>query len=98
MPATEGQVRLRARVAGRVQGVGYRYWLLRRAIDDGLTGWAMNLPDERTVEVVAEGDPAAIDSLERALWTGPAGARVDTVELQRGPASGEYRRFSVHRE
>jgi acylphosphatase len=80
---------------GRVQGVGYRYWLARRAIDDGLTGWVRNLPDERSVELLVEGGATVVDALERALWSGPPGARVDRVEASRSAASGEYDHFSV---
>ncbi len=97
MSVEAAPVRLHARVFGRVQGVGYRYWVMRRAAADGLTGWVMNLPDERSVELTAEGDASAIDALERALWIGPAGARVDGVEATRAPASGEYHRFSSSR-
>jgi acylphosphatase len=89
--------RLRASVAGRVQGVGFRYWVVRQADSLGLVGWVMNSDDERTVEMLAEGDPDALDVLERLLHTGPAGARVEEVEVSRGPASGEFARFSITR-
>ncbi|HLE58134.1 MAG TPA: acylphosphatase [Candidatus Limnocylindria bacterium] len=95
MPADNPRVRLQARVVGRVQGVGYRYWLLHRATDAGLTGWVRNLPDERSLELLVEGGATAIEALERALWTGPPGARVDRVEASRSAASGEYDHFSV---
>lgn len=92
-----GARRLRARVSGRVQGVGYRWWAVRQAQSLGLVGWVMNHDDERTVEVLAEGDPTALDVFERLLHDGPPGAWVDEVAAAREPASGEYSRFSITR-
>jgi acylphosphatase len=89
--------RLTARVTGRVQGVGYRWWIQRHADALGLTGWVMNADDERAVEVVAEGAPDALDALERHLRDGPSGARVESMEVHRTPASGEFDRFGIVR-
>lgn len=66
-------------VAGAVQGVGFRYFVARRAAALGITGYAANLPDGR-VEVVARGTPDALADLESALRQGPARARVASVE------------------
>ena len=87
--------RMTAQVVGRVQGVGFRWWIRSRADELQLTGWVMNDNDERVVAVVAEGDPDDLDDLERQLWQGPSGARVERVDAERGPASGEYRRFDI---
>lgn len=89
--------RLTARVSGRVQGVGFRWWTLRRAEDLGLVGWVMNAPDERSVELVAEGPSEDLDELERLLRIGPDGARVEHVDARREPASGEFDRFGIMR-
>jgi acylphosphatase len=89
--------RLSARVTGRVQGVGFRYWAVRQASSLGLVGWVMNRDDENAVELVAEGDPVALDALERMLQRGPPGARVDQLDASRQPASGEFSRFSISR-
>ena len=89
--------RLTVRVSGRVQGVGFRWWTLRRAEALGLVGWVMNGSDERSVELVAEGSPDTLDELERLLRIGPDGARVERVEAQRAPASGEFDRFGIVR-
>jgi acylphosphatase len=86
-----------ARIAGRVQGVGYRWWARRTAAELGLTGWVMNADDERAVELVAEGPSETLDELERRLWQGPDGARVEAVASARGPASGEWTRFEIVR-
>jgi len=63
----------------------------------GLTGWVMNGADERTVELVAEGPPPALEELERLLRQGPPGAVVDRVDATRSPASGSYARFQITR-
>jgi acylphosphatase len=89
--------RLAARLTGRVQGVGLRWWVRSIAEDLGLTGWVMNADDERAVELVAEGASDALDELERLLHAGPSGARVESVEARRLPASGEYDRFGIVR-
>lgn len=89
--------RLSATVIGRVQGVGFRWWVRTAAERLGLNGWVMNAPDERSVELVAEGPAAALDQLERLLQQGPPGAAVDRVEASRSPASGSYGRFQITR-
>ena len=86
-----------ARVIGRVQGVGFRWWARRQAEALGLTGWVMNADDERSVQLVAEGEPESLDELERRLHQGPSGAHVERVEARRGPASGEWERFGIVR-
>lgn len=89
--------RLTARVIGRVQGVGYRWWVVDSASRLGLVGWVRNADDERSVELVAEGDTASLDALEAQLGHGPGAARVDRVEAGRGPASGGMIRFEIRR-
>ena len=90
-------LRLEARIRGRVQGVGFRWWVRRRAEELGLSGWVMNEDDERAVRVVAEGPEERLDVLERQLRRGPDGARVEDVEAIRRPASGEHSGFEIHR-
>lgn len=65
-------------VRGRVQGVFYRASTREKALALGLSGYAKNLDDGR-VEVVAVGAAPCIEKLERWLWQGPSGARVDEV-------------------
>jgi acylphosphatase len=86
-----------ARITGRVQGVGYRWWVRRQAEALEITGWVMNADSERAVECLAEGTSEALDELERRLWIGPDGARVEQVSARRGPASGEFDRFGIVR-
>ena len=85
---------LRATVRGKVQGVYFRAHTLRQAVQLGLSGYALNLPDGG-VEVIAEGDQAALEMLLAWLQHGPPEAAVTSVQLQWGAASGEYRSFEV---
>lgn len=85
------------RITGRVQGVGFRWWVRRQAAQLGLTGWVMNADDERGVELVAEGAPADLDVLESCLRRGPDGARVEAVHASRSSASGEFDEFGIMR-
>jgi acylphosphatase len=70
---------LRAVVRGRVQGVGFRWFVTRCAERGGLAGRVRNLPDGG-VEVLAQGPRDALDQLLDDLRRGPAAARVDDVE------------------
>ena len=65
-------------VTGLVQGVGYRYYVLRHASRLGLKGYVRNLRDG-SVQVVAQGDDASLAALEDLLARGPALARVTGV-------------------
>jgi acylphosphatase len=67
-------------ISGRVQGVGFRYFVQSAASGESLAGWVRNLDDGR-VETAASGDAAAIERFERAIRQGPAGARVDHVAV-----------------
>jgi len=79
-------------VSGRVQGVGFRFFVADAARREGLSGWVRNLPDGR-VEALAEGEPEALDRLEAQLRRGPASARVVRVlseTLEPGGHAGEF--------
>ena len=67
-------------VRGRVQGVFYRASCQREAQRLGVTGWARNLDDGR-VEVVAEGEPGAVEALVAWCRHGPPRALVTSVEV-----------------
>ena len=81
-------------ITGRVQGVGFRYYTQDAALREGVTGWVRNLPDGR-VEALAEGEAEAVTRLERAVRSGPRGARVDRVYVDVEEPTGAYRTFSV---
>ncbi len=86
-PYAEDPVRVTAWVRGRVQGVGFRWWTRARALELGLTGWALNLDDGR-VEVVAEGPRAACETLVAALGAGRTPGRVELVTHRWSEARG----------
>lgn len=69
------------RVRGRVQGVGFRNFVQRCALQIGVDGYARNL-DNGDVEVLAQGSAQALDQLEAQLWRGPAWAEVSDVSRE----------------
>lgn len=85
----------RFRVAGRVQGVGFRFATQRRAVELGLAGWVRNLADG-SVEVQAEGESAALDELASWLQRGPSFARVDELTDEPCPR-GDHAAFEIRR-
>ncbi|MGY2002253.1 acylphosphatase [Blastococcus sp. SYSU DS1024] len=80
-------VRVEALVSGRVQGVGYRWFVRGLAREAGLAGVARNLPDGR-VEVVAEGPEQAVRDLVAALDGPDAPGRVTDVDVRTGTVQG----------
>jgi acylphosphatase len=87
-------VRLDATVSGRVQGVGFRYFVLREAMALGLTGWVANIPGG-AVRCVAEGPRPSLESLEDRLRDGPPSAIVERVSVAWMPATGGFLSFEV---
>ncbi|MCI0547219.1 MAG: acylphosphatase [Candidatus Rokubacteria bacterium] len=81
-------------VAGRVQGVGYRNFVHRRAAQLGLQGFVMNLKDGR-VRVRVEGPREVIDELARDLEKGPPLARVEELAVTWRPPTGRFGAFGI---
>jgi acylphosphatase len=81
-------------VRGRVQGVGFRYFIEEVANREGVTGYVRNLPDGR-VEALVEGDSEAVTRVERAIRSGPASSRVDHVDSDVLTPGGAYKSFRV---
>lgn len=69
----------RVRITGRVQGVGYRDWLITRARALGLSGWVRNTRDG-ALEALIDGDEAAVEEVLRACRRGPPLAQVQSIE------------------
>lgn len=89
-----GLARLRALIAGRVQMVGFRAFVVGRAEARGLTGWVRNLAGGQ-VEVVAEGDRRELEEFLEELRRGPSGARVSSVTVSWERYRGEFADFAV---
>lgn len=82
-------------VRGRVQGVGFRWFVRERARALGLTGWVRNTPDG-AVEVFAVGNDEALQRLRALLRSGPSGARVSQIEDQQAqPSIGALDPFGI---
>ena len=86
--------RLEAVIHGRVQGVGFRMFVVRAARGLGLAGWVANEPGGR-VRCVAEGPRKALESLLDDLREGPAGAYVERVDSSWSPGAGGLSGFDV---
>ncbi len=87
--------RLEAVVHGRVQGVGYRAFVVKEARRLGVTGYARNSPDRRMVEVVAEGSRIDLELLIAALHKGPWIAKVERVTTMWLPPRGQFTDFDI---
>jgi acylphosphatase len=92
-PADDGPVRVRVVVTGRVQGVFFRDSCRERARAEGVGGWVRNRGDG-AVEAEFEGPRPTVDRMVAWCRSGPARARVDTVEADEVPVVGD-RRFRI---
>ncbi|MFN2266139.1 MAG: acylphosphatase [Anaerolineales bacterium] len=88
------KMRLHVIVRGRVQGVGFRAFVVDSGLALGVTGWARNRWDG-SVEVVAEGTRDALNTLLADLRRGPRMSNVTELEQEWEPASGEYKSFGI---
>ena len=81
-------------VRGRVQGVGFRWFVERQAHILGIAGWVRNNADG-AVEVFAQGTREQINNLHGQLMQGPRAARVDTVDVSEVPLSQGLKTFRI---
>jgi len=89
-------VQLHAVISGRVQGVGFRHFVVMKTQNTSITGWVRNtLRGE--VEILAEGPQDQLVIILQCLHTGPPAAHVIKVENTWREATGEYQRFDVRR-
>lgn len=86
--------RVRAIIAGRVQGVWFRASTLEKALEYGVNGTVRNLVDGR-VELVADGEDERVDLLLHWAGNGPPMAAVDRVELENLPRDKEFTDFRI---
>ena len=81
-------------VAGRVQGVGFRYFVYEAALREGVNGYVKNLPDGR-VEAFVEGEAESVARVGAKIRMGPPSAYVDKVHVEDEEFSGSYNGFST---
>jgi acylphosphatase len=93
---TTDQARLHARVEGRVQGVGFRYFVQEKASKLGVTGWVRNCWDG-SVEALAEGERDNLIRLLQAIQRGPRANTTTGVIEDWGDPSGEFKQFRIRR-
>ncbi|MCD6237745.1 MAG: acylphosphatase [Thermotoga sp.] len=86
--------RVRFTIIGRVQGVGFRWYVEEKARKLGLNGFVRNIPDG-DVMVMVEGSEDNIRKLEIYLWKGPAFASVENVIKQEEEYKGDLREFYI---
>tara|TARA_B110000211_G_C13547030_1_gene321929 strand:- start:29 stop:298 length:270 start_codon:yes stop_codon:yes gene_type:complete len=87
-------ITIKGYVEGRVQGVGFRYFVKNNANQLNVTGYAKNLPDTR-VEFVLQGEQAAITSLLQIINLGPSNSSVKSIESQLQDTDEHYQNFSI---
>jgi acylphosphatase len=85
---------IRAIVHGRVQGVGYRFFAERYAIELGVTGYAKNL-DNGDVEIVAQGAKPSLETYLVKLHEGPRLSKVTEIEVEWQLVSEHYPSFDI---
>ena len=88
--------RLHVTVKGRVQGVGFRYFVVQTAGSFGLSGWVRNRYSG-AVEVVAEGERSRLEDLLAVLRRGPSSSFVQSADPRWEEAAGEFVGFKVRR-
>ena len=86
--------KVRLIISGRVHGVGFRYSARREAQALGVNGYVRNLSGDR-VEIVAEGEDDAVESLIAWSRSGPAWARVSAIQITELAYDNEFREFGV---
>lgn len=87
--------RVRVKVEGLVQGVGFRYFIWRHARELGLRGFVKNM-DDGSVLIVAEGEEEAVDRIVELARRGPPAAIVESVDVVYEEPRGEFTRFFIN--
>ncbi len=82
-------------IKGRVQGVGFRYYVYKKATEFGLTGWVKNTT-EGNVMAVVQGEESILKTFLEFLLIGPPLARVDKISKYETEVSTVFDKFSVN--
>ncbi|GAB4134460.1 MAG: acylphosphatase [Ignavibacteriales bacterium] len=88
------EIRVEVIVKGLVQGVGFRYFILRKARELGLTGYVQNLFDGNVL-IVTEGKKYLVDELVNAARIGPISAEVDSCDVKVSEYKNEFSKFEL---
>ncbi|GJQ32574.1 MAG: acylphosphatase [Ignavibacteriaceae bacterium] len=88
------KIRANFLVKGFVQGVGFRWYILREAQEIGVTGFVRNTWSGE-VEIVAEGEEWQIEALHEKAKTGPMRSRVTGVKVVKDSAKNEFNKFEI---
>jgi len=88
------EIRVRVVISGLVQGVFFRHYTRKSAINYGLSGWVKNHPDGR-VEALLEGTEAQVAMMLEWCRIGPPSAQVTDVAVFREKATGEFTDFQI---
>ncbi len=81
-------------ITGRVQGVGFRYFAAKKALEFGITGWTKNMADG-SVKIIAQGDEAVLKTYVDYLNIGPTLSRVDKISIYKSEIITLFDNFSV---
>lgn len=81
-------------ISGRVQGVGYRYFVVQKATEMGITGWVKNSVDGGVI-IVAQGIEEELETFIDYLYVGPTRARVDRISANKMQLVTVFDNFSV---
>jgi acylphosphatase len=87
-------VQYEIKITGSVQGVGFRYFVQKRATEFEITGWVKNMSDG-SVRVMARGDESGMNAFVDHLKAGPSMARVADVSVNRMPETEQFDGFRV---
>jgi len=88
------KMRVEIKVRGLVQGVGFRYYILRKGAELNLTGYVKNMMDE-SVLIIAEGEKYLLENLIAAVKIGPRNADVTSCESYFSERKNEFKNFEV---
>ncbi|MDQ3022177.1 MAG: acylphosphatase [Bacteroidota bacterium] len=89
------QKRFKILIKGYVQGVGYRYFCYRKAIEYNLNGYAKNLING-SVEVETEGEETMIKEFINELRIGPRNSKVNSINIEELPFENKYEDFRIY--